>query len=224
MGKSGRSLQAPPLTEEMHHELDGIEHRLRNKIHDRDSAAKILEYLRTYVLEFFQAFHKHYSGFSYFRRFAALVAQQNAILRTMAPIYEAYGTRNDFVADMEGELSQTIKEDYERKKEAEATHDATTSGAGKTPDAAARQNSMVPSIGEEIKRLLTEARKRPEDIAEVMGIDPRTVYRNLNGSSLPTLVNIGKYEQALSSLLKRDIKLPMPVKSQRASKLPAKRQ
>ena len=68
------------------------------------------------------------------------------------------------------------------------------------------------SIGEEIRRLLEEARLRPEDIAEHIGIEARNVYRHLAGETVPTLVNVGKYESVLTAHLKRPIKLPTPVK------------
>src|SRR6185437_4284973 len=71
-----------------------------------------------------------------------------------------------------------------------------------------------PTIAQELKRLLNEARTRPEDIAEDAGIDPRTVYRHLSGDSVPSLRNTGAYERAISKRLKRDVKLPVPVKRQ----------
>ena len=77
------------------------------------------------------------------------------------------------------------------------------------------QAGLVPppspeSIGAQIKAYILEARLRPEDIAEEIGIQPRNVYRHLSGETLPTLSNIGKYESALSKHLKRTVKLPTP--------------
>jgi hypothetical protein len=66
------------------------------------------------------------------------------------------------------------------------------------------------SVGEQLKALLLEARLRPEDIAEEIGIQPRNVYRHLSSETFPTISNVGKYESALSKHLKRTIKLPTP--------------
>lgn len=72
--------------------------------------------------------------------------------------------------------------------------------------------AIKPSLGDELRRLLTEARIRPEDIAEEIGIEPRNVYRHLAGTTHPSLVNIGKYEKALSRHLRKPVHLPTSVK------------
>ena len=70
------------------------------------------------------------------------------------------------------------------------------------------------SIKEQLKQLLIDCRWRPEDIAEEIGIQPRNVYRHLAGETFPTLVNVGKYEKAISKRLGRPVKLPTPSKRQ----------
>jgi hypothetical protein len=83
---------------------------------------------------------------------------------------------------------------------------------------------QVPAFAEELDRLLIEARWKPEDISEKIGIDPRNVYRHLSSDTAPTLTNVASYEAALTNRLGRPVKLPTPVKRQRASKTSAKRQ
>jgi hypothetical protein len=90
------------------------------------------------------------------------------------------------------------------------------------------QPPNVPStrkrIGEELKRLLDESRLRPEDIAEEIDIEARNVYRHLAGETVPSLVNLGKYEKALSKHLGRAVKLPTPEKRHNVSSTSVKRQ
>ena len=86
------------------------------------------------------------------------------------------------------------------------------------------QAPVSSSFAAELQRLLLEARIRPEDIAEDVGINERNVYRHLSGQTKPSLVNLGSYEKALSKRLGRPVKLPMPAKRQSASKTSAKRQ
>ena len=69
-------------------------------------------------------------------------------------------------------------------------------------------------IGGVLRQLLDESRLRPEDIAEDIGIQARNVYRHLAGETVPSLVNVGKYERALSKRLGRPVKLPIPLKRQ----------
>jgi hypothetical protein len=86
------------------------------------------------------------------------------------------------------------------------------------------QLAKEPNIGVELKRLLEEARIRPEDIAEEIGIDARNVYRHIAGKNQPSLVNIGQYEKAFSKRLGRKIALPTPAKRQNVSKTSEKGQ
>jgi hypothetical protein len=64
-------------------------------------------------------------------------------------------------------------------------------------------------FSEELEKLLEEARWKPEDIAEKIGIDPRNVYRHLASQTAPSLTNTGKYEAALSKRLARKVILPV---------------
>ena len=91
------------------------------------------------------------------------------------------------------------------------------------PSNTGTQDQEPPSIGAELRRLLDEARLRPEDIAEEIEIEARNVYRHLAGATVPSLVNVGKYEKALTMHLGRLVKLPTPVKRQNVSKTSAKR-
>jgi hypothetical protein len=70
------------------------------------------------------------------------------------------------------------------------------------------QVPLAPSVAVELRRLLEEARIKPEDIAEAIGIQPRNVYRHLSGQTRPSITNIGKYEQAISKRLGRKVLLP----------------
>ena len=72
-----------------------------------------------------------------------------------------------------------------------------------------------PSFGKELKRLLVEARWRPEDVAEEIEIDPRNVYRHLSDRTAPTLMNVDLYERALSRRLKTTVRLPVSVNRRR---------
>ena len=92
-----------------------------------------------------------------------------------------------------------------------------------TSTPAARQ-ATIPDIATELGRLLREARLRPEDIAEEIKIEPRNVYRHLAGETEPSIVNVGKYEKALSARLGRRVTLPTSVKRQRVIKTSLKRQ
>lgn len=96
-------------------------------------------------------------------------------------------------------------------------------------DAIAARSKAQPTanplgIKDELRRLLDESRLRPEDIAEEIGIEPRNVYRHLSGDTVPSLVNVGKYEKALSEHLGRNVRLPTPEKRQNVSKTSATRQ
>lgn len=69
-------------------------------------------------------------------------------------------------------------------------------------------SAQVPSFGSQLKRLLEEARIKPEVIAEEVDIQPRNVYRHLAGETHPSLAHVGKYEKALSKRLGRPVHLP----------------
>lgn len=97
-----------------------------------------------------------------------------------------------------------------------------------------RQAALIPSVplpqvpspkefAGELSRLLVEARWKPEDIAEKIGIDPRNVYRHLSSETVPTITNIGNYETALTTRLGRTVKLPTPPERQRVSRTSARR-
>jgi hypothetical protein len=87
-----------------------------------------------------------------------------------------------------------------------------------------KENPPAPVFAVELERLLIEARLTPESIADVVGINWRTVYRHRNGEFQPSLKNVGAYEKALTKLLNRKITLPTPVRRQNASKKSGKRQ
>lgn len=83
--------------------------------------------------------------------------------------------------------------------------------------------SKPETFGDQLKRLLNEARIRPEDIAEEIGIEARNVYRHLAGTTAPTLVNLGKYERALSKHLGRPVRFAS-AEPQNVRKTSSKRQ
>ena len=85
------------------------------------------------------------------------------------------------------------------------------------------ENPLAPpkeerSFGEELDRLLLLARTTPERMAEMIDVDPTTVYRHKSGKFSPTRTTIAKYEKALSDILDDKVQLPTPVKRQRTRK------
>jgi hypothetical protein len=76
------------------------------------------------------------------------------------------------------------------------------------------QGTTKPNFGTELRRLLEEAEWKPEDIAEKIGIDSRTVYRHLNGSVFPTAKTRWAYQGVLRERLKKNIVLPKSAKRQ----------
>jgi hypothetical protein len=85
------------------------------------------------------------------------------------------------------------------------------------------ENRLAPpnaeqSFGEELDRFLRLARTTPERIAEMIDVDPTTVYRHKSGKSSPNRTTIAKYEKALSSILEYKVNLPMPVKCHKERK------
>jgi hypothetical protein len=74
--------------------------------------------------------------------------------------------------------------------------------------------TAAPIFGTELRRLLEEAEWKPEDIAEKIGIDSRTVYRHLNGSVFPTPKTRWAYQGALRERLKKKVVLPKSSKRQ----------
>lgn len=75
-----------------------------------------------------------------------------------------------------------------------------------------------PGFGDELDRLLRLSRTTPERIAEMIEVDPTTVYRHKSGKFSPTRTTVGKYEKALSGIFGHEVKLPTPVKRQKQIK------
>ncbi|HEV2485110.1 MAG TPA: helix-turn-helix transcriptional regulator [Terracidiphilus sp.] len=74
------------------------------------------------------------------------------------------------------------------------------------------------SFSEELDRLLRAARTSPESIAEMIDVDPTTVYRHKSGKISPTLATVSKYEQVLSGILEYKVQLPTPAKRQKSKR------
>ena len=85
------------------------------------------------------------------------------------------------------------------------------------------ENQLAPpkaeqGFGKELDRLLLLSRITPERIAEMIDVDPTTVYRHKSGKFSPTRTTVAKYENALSGILHYEVKLPTPVKRHKARK------
>lgn len=72
--------------------------------------------------------------------------------------------------------------------------------------ASASTSALVDTIGEQIKRLREESNLTTEQIADLIGIRPRNVYRHLAGIN-PRPRQIKAYEEAFTKVLGRQIKL-----------------
>ena len=66
------------------------------------------------------------------------------------------------------------------------------------------------SIGKQIKAYMLEARLTKGKVAEVLGVDPRTVARHRSGEAIPRLDQVHGYEQLFSKRLNRPVRLQMP--------------
>lgn len=97
----------------------------------------------------------------------------------------------------------------------QANRDLRAPASAQTQDFRTIEKPTEPSFGRELKRLLVEARWRPEDVAEEIEIDPRNVYRHLSDRTAPTLMNVDLYERALSRRLKTKVRLPVSVNRRR---------
>jgi len=66
-----------------------------------------------------------------------------------------------------------------------------------------------PSAAEQIEQLRNECRLTVEQLADEVGLDPRSVYRHLGGTK-PRIGHIGAYERVFSKILKRNIVINIP--------------
>ena len=268
----------PALMLDEQRELESIEQRLRVVLSrcgdDLFDSAKAFEYLRTYSVEFFEAFYRFYSRYPAYKDRWFGASQHKAVDRVFACVANNYNARSTFRNSSREDLLKTIEEHHKhfgieavmaaRASKINPLTTAPLTGRQTSAYAAAGidissgsallmmahtaaqgahlQPSNVPSvmapvltdtrtevpgpssIGVELRRLLVESRLRPEDIAEEIDIAVRNVYRHLAGETVPSLVNVGKYEKALSKRLGRSVNLPTPEKRQNASITSAKRQ
>jgi hypothetical protein len=63
------------------------------------------------------------------------------------------------------------------------------------------------SVAIQLKELFEECRMTCEDVAEAIGIEPRSVYRHLSGEAVPRKRQLGGYEKLFSDKLKRQVRL-----------------
>ena len=66
------------------------------------------------------------------------------------------------------------------------------------------------SVSEQIKAYMLEARLSKGEVANALGVDPRTVARHRSGTAIPRLDQVHGYEQLFSKRLNRPVRLEMP--------------
>lgn len=81
-------------------------------------------------------------------------------------------------------------------------NEKTEAPAGFTPTAIALESETT---GEQIDRLRNECRLSVEQLAEMVKIEPRSVYRHINGEAKPRIAHIGAYERAFSQVLHKPV-------------------
>jgi hypothetical protein len=69
----------------------------------------------------------------------------------------------------------------------------------------ARSTATAESVAAQIDRLRKECRLTAEELAELIGLEPRSVFRHLAGDSVPYAKHIRAYEREFSKLLKRQV-------------------
>ena len=75
-----------------------------------------------------------------------------------------------------------------------------------SPLPAARPESQkAETVGEQIDSLRAECRYTVEELAEKLGIQPRSVYRHLSGEAIPRKPHLGAYERVFSERLGRKV-------------------
>jgi len=67
------------------------------------------------------------------------------------------------------------------------------------------QLALPEPIGSQLRRLQERARLSTEELAERVGLTPRSVFRHLSGKSIPRLNHIGAYEHIFSEVLETTI-------------------
>ena len=67
------------------------------------------------------------------------------------------------------------------------------------------QLALPEPIRSQLRRLQERARLRTEELAERVGLTPRSVFRHLSGKSIPRLNHIGAYEHIFSEVLETKI-------------------
>ena len=212
MSNGVRARILPHLTPEEISDRDFQELRLDRELSkcQRGSefdAERAFQVLRAYTVEIFKVVYPAFQKkIGYESAWTADIVG-DTIFRAMT----VYTGHNVYGMPSLGELSQTLEATLlDHLKELKNT--GPQSPRLQLPVAVEPHAS--PGIGEELKQLLIDCRCRPEDIAEEIGIQPRNVYRHLAGETVPSLVNVGKYEKALSKRLGRSVKLPLPAKRQ----------
>ena len=193
-----------------------------------DKRSCAFEYARTYAVKFYDCFYGFYSKFpeQSYRPHWRPASERFAFQRVMKCVENISSVENLFYeSGRKTRVEKTISQHAERSAIPGAFPIALTgkqagayAAAGIDLDsapplllmAAARavhpqSQPPAPRFAEELKSLLNEARIRPEDIAEEISIEARNVYRHLSGETRPSLVNLGKYEKALSKRLGRPV-------------------
>jgi len=73
------------------------------------------------------------------------------------------------------------------------------------PQAQSETHGAAESISEQIKRLKDECDITAEEIAEVLGVVPRSIWKHLAGTTVPRRGHLAAYERLFSDRLKRSV-------------------
>jgi len=230
----------PPLTDEVHAELRVLERKLYAAISECVSNYDLLdpqaafEYLRTFAIKFYNTYYGFYSQYPEYESHWQSAAEKFAFGRVVKCATSYTSIRNFLATDSTRvpRIKKTIR------KHAEATRKTPKKAHSLFPNPDDWLKGMLNTpttpptfqvisklrFATELRRLLNEARLKPERIAEEIRIQPRNVYRHLSGENAPSLTHVGKYEEVLTRALGRKITLPTPDRRQNASKTSSKRQ
>jgi DNA-binding XRE family transcriptional regulator len=156
------------------------------------------------------------------------------VLRTIAAIEEAsrpatlgyHGLTDDEIMEGLGKVLFEVRNSYlwtvpasEPPQVSILTIDATEVGrkpsAGiSSPTRETADFARIPTMGEQLKALREEGRLTAEELAEKINVEPRSVYRHLNGSTMPRPRQIAAYEAFFSKRLGRAIRFKTSVERQ----------
>jgi hypothetical protein len=213
MGKRLEISDMPPLTVEMHGELRLLERKLQNALgeccsaHDLIDPHAAFEYTRTYATKFYDCFYAFYSGIpdSHYRPHWRPASERFAFDRVVQCIKNELLVARYFSSDASriDRITRTITDHAKGMEKPEAEYPALTGEPQARP-------VSPKSVSEQIKAYMLEARLSKGEVANALGVDPRTVARHRSGTAIPRLDQVHGYEQLFSKRLNRPVRLEMP--------------